>query len=403
MSQISRRSCVLLCTSLLLLSALSYPAIAKEQDEPEEAPSHDQGDSEALLAEVKQLQKELKSKDKEVIKLSKKVQTLQDEHSATSTQLQALQKASQVSDSTATVKLAEAEAQLKTIKAQLEGNAATCSTTQSQLKDAEKQVAHLTTQKDAAVSKSALTEAQEAAAETLKKLNELTTSWLPHWVNHHYTQSVQPHLNSVWDNAGGAATLARQHSASLLAASKLKALETWDTAGPSARNAYDTTQRAFNDAYTTSKKHVGPYAAAGQSRLKQAWSQAAVHLRHLPKHPQVVQVRRALQTQQVQLEKAVAHHMQRYPALKPYAKQPYLAYIVWAALGLPLVILLLPLLLLTGKRTTAVPAVSDSQQDLPEGVVTSDKTSSASTNTASKTRKPRGKKIVEGDETVSFR
>lgn len=69
-------------------------------------------------------------------------------------------------------------------------------------------------------------------------------------------QTVQPHLNYAWDNAGEAATLARQHSASLLSASKLRAQEAWDAAGPSARNAYDTTQACASD---TKKRVAGMF------------------------------------------------------------------------------------------------------------------------------------------------
>lgn len=63
---------------------------------------------------------------------------------------------------------------------------------------------------------------------------------------------------------------------------------------------------------------------------------------------QVIQLRRQLKAQVAEVEKAIAKQLKSYPALKPYAKQPYLAYITWAALALPLVIILLPFFLFTG-------------------------------------------------------
>ena len=65
---------------------------------------------------------------------------------------------------------------------------------------------------------------------------------------------------------------------------------------------------------------------------------------------QVVQARREVKAQVATLEKLVAKQMRQFPVLKPYAKQPYLSYITWTALALPLLIISLPFLLFTGGR-----------------------------------------------------
>ena len=67
-----------------------------------------------------------------------------------------------------------------------------------------------------------------------------------------------------------------------------------------------------------------------------------------------MQLRRELKAQLVALEKAIGQKMRQIPALKPYAKQPYLAYITWAALALPLLFLLLPFLLLGGETAISL-------------------------------------------------
>ena len=65
---------------------------------------------------------------------------------------------------------------------------------------------------------------------------------------------------------------------------------------------------------------------------------------------QVVRFRRAGQAKLAQAERALAKQLHQYPALRPYARQPYTTYLVWAVLGIPSLVLVLPVLLvLTGE------------------------------------------------------
>ena len=67
-------------------------------------------------------------------------------------------------------------------------------------------------------------------------------------------------------------------------------------------------------------------------------------------------MRRQVQITIKQLENLAIKYLKKVPALKQYAKRPYVTYLVYAALLAPIVTLLVPLLTLTkGGLPTLLP------------------------------------------------
>ena len=80
---------------------------------------------------------------------------------------------------------------------------------------------------------------------------------------------------------------------------------------------------------------------------------------------QVVQYRRQVKSHVASFEKLIAKQLQQVSALKPYARQPYLAYITWGALAAPIgIIFLLPFLLFGGD---SLPYLQSSASNFPSG------------------------------------
>lgn len=420
--------------SLLLVGALQVQGEAGHDEEAA---------SKQLLSEVGALRKDLEAKTREIQKLLDKVESLQGEKSSVIKQVDALKSASKEGDSSARSELATLKLQLQKKQEQLAEHQSTCSANQDKVEEAQKHVDRisdelaavrkaakkleedgvLTSKRDKAsldelrqhlasarqeadASKSQLQEATVAAAKTMEQLNEILGAWLPVWLSKRYNQAgetIKPHLDWAWEKSSDYATYTSEQSQRAYELSKTKAADAWEAASPSIQGAYATSERAFWDSYASSKKFATPHLETASKHGKRYWLASKLHLQTLSRHPQLVKLRRQIQAQQAAIEKLIAKQLRQIPALKPYAKQPYLAYITYGLIVLPISIILLPIYLLTGKskqKQSARPAASAaSTQDLPGGVITGDG-AAASSSSGPKARKAKGKRIVEGDEGI---
>ncbi len=74
------------------------------------------------------------------------------------------------------------------------------------------------------------------------------------------------------------------------------------------------------------------------------------HCKKLSLPVQVLQARRRLAKQVQQLKGKIKQYMKSHNLTAKYAKEPFLTYALYAAIGLPLVLCLLPIYALSGEK-----------------------------------------------------
>ncbi|KAK9846741.1 hypothetical protein WJX84_012208 [Apatococcus fuscideae] len=323
----------------------------------------------------------------------------------------------QSSEKTGTDKLAQLAGKLKDIEAK----------SQEDLRAASKQVADFTSKLEAAekqlkAAEGKLSAAEKDSAETrtnleqmMKKAEEATSqvqkllqksleNWLPGWMEERYEKvisSIRPSLQQGWQATNKYTSGGQAQASDFYAKSKQYGSKTWSTYQPHVTRMSSEWKGQLLSRTSSLRETAGPQLrAAGKAVLESTASMRKQAERALS-GPHVLKVRRRLnqyigvaqrEFRKVRrdLERFFASHMKRFPALVPYTKRPYISWITYALVVGPVLLVVLPLLGGSGKKSSRSSSTK----------LSGPASKSAAPTTLKPSKKEKVRRVTEGSDSI---